>query len=372
MSASSQADLDPTGHLFQRQTTHLEARMSDSHESAANRVIDAIRRQVAVDPNVLEAAKARRDRVRELAQEHDAARAGYNSGSVAHGTANAPLSDTDCGVVLDRRCFPQYGPDGAGLSPKPLLLGFQEWILPRLRADCPHVICEITKRALLFEFHETLELESGIETDPSVDLIVALDRVRAPGLWIPNTEQVRWDPSDPQRHTELFVNTEKRLRVHRARVIRLAKVAVKNDGERKVMCSFNLEALALEHVTQVGSIAESLAGFLLAASEAIASGLTEDPARVSGRIKLPDGVTLEMASRRLGELGGIVANSLAASSEAEARRILSGVFGPQIDDVREDERSSLRRALDSRNGAAAAALIGSPRPLKPRRSYGAQ
>lgn len=346
--------------------------MSSSFESAANRVIDAIRRQVAVDPNVLEAAKARRDRVRELAQEHDAARAGYNSGSVAHGTANAPLSDTDCGVVLDRRTFPQYGPDGAGLFPMPLLLSFQEWILPRLRADYSRVTCEITKRALLFEFHETLEFEGGIETDPSVDLIVGLDRAHAPGLWIPNTERMRWDPSHPQRHTELFANTEKRLRVHRARVIRLAKVAVKNDGERKVMCSFNIEALALEHVTQVGPIAESLAEFLLAASRAIASGLTEDPARVSGPIKLPDGVTLEMASRRLRELGSIVASSLSASSEAEARWILSGIFGPQIDELREGERSRLRRALISRDGAAAAALIGSPRPLKPRRSYGAR
>jgi hypothetical protein len=79
---------------------------------AANAVIDAIRRHIAVRPEVLKAAKHRRDLVRDLATAHPAARAGYNSGSVAHGTANAPLNDTDCGVVLDRRKFPEFGPDG--------------------------------------------------------------------------------------------------------------------------------------------------------------------------------------------------------------------------------------------------------------------
>jgi hypothetical protein len=105
------------------------------------------------------------------------------------------------------------------------------------------VTCEITKRALLFEFHETLEFDGDLRTDPSVDLIVALERRDTAGLWIPNTERPGWDPSHPHRHTELFVNSERELRVHRARVIRLAKVAVKNDGEHKVMCSFNIEAL---------------------------------------------------------------------------------------------------------------------------------
>jgi hypothetical protein len=62
---------------------------SQVHAGAANSVIDAIRRQVAVRSDVLNAAKGRRDRVRELADEHEAARATFNSGSVAHGTANA-------------------------------------------------------------------------------------------------------------------------------------------------------------------------------------------------------------------------------------------------------------------------------------------
>lgn len=338
---------------------------------AANALIDAIRRHVAVREDVLSAAKRRRDRVRELALQHPAARAGFNSGSVAHGTANAPLNDTDCGIVLDRRKYWTYGPDGEGRPPRPLLQEFSDWILPRLRRQYPNVTCEITKRALLFEFNDPLEFEGGVVCDPSVDLIVGLDRRDGPGLWIPNTERPGWDPSDPQRHTELFIATERELRVHRARVVRLAKVAVKNDGDAKVMCSFNIEALALEAVTETSPIAPALSAFLLAASEAIAVSLTDDPAGVSGPIKLPDGVTRAMASHRLEQLGRIVEASLAAESEAEARRILSGVFGPQIDALREDERGRLRDALNARDGVGVASVLGSAREQKPRRSFGA-
>jgi hypothetical protein len=344
---------------------------SQVHAGAANSVIDAIRRQVAVHNDVLNAAKGRRDRVRELADEHAAARATFNSGSVAHGTANAPLHDTDCGVVLDRRKLWAYGPDGDGLPPRPMMESFRDWILPRLRHEYPHVSCEITKRALLFEFHEVLQFEGDVRTDPSVDLVVALERREAPGLWIPNTERPGWDPSHPQRHTELFVTTEHSLRVHRARVVRLAKVAVKNDGELKVMCSFNIEALALELITDAAPIAPALADFLIASSAEIAAKLTDDPAHVSGPIKLPDGVTHAIAARRLGELGQIVAASLSADSEPEARRILSAVFGPQIDAIRDDGRGRLHRALDQRDAAAIATLLATPRPQKPRRSYGA-
>jgi hypothetical protein len=338
----------------------------ESAARAANAVIDAIRRHIAVRPEVLKAAKHRRDLVRDLATGHPAARAGYNSGSVAHGTANAPLDDTDCGVVLDRRKFPEFGPDGDDRLPGPLLESFRDWILPRLREHYPNVTCEITKRALVFEFHEAVTLEAGIEVDPSVDLIVGLDRGNAPGLWIPNTERPGWDPSDPERHTELFVETDLKLRVHRARVVRLAKVAVKNDDDRKVMCSFNIEALALELVTDTGPIAPALAAFLLAASTEIAHSLTKDPAGVSRPIKLPEGITQQQASRRLEELGRIVRASLDAVSESEARRILATVFGPQIDSMREGEAESVDARV--RGGLPAVAVMSQFH--KPTRSDG--
>ena len=36
----------------------------------------------------------------------------FDSGSVAHGTVNKPVSGADRGVVLDRRTYPELGPDG--------------------------------------------------------------------------------------------------------------------------------------------------------------------------------------------------------------------------------------------------------------------
>ena len=335
---------------------------------AANAVIDAIRRHVAVRDEVLRAAKDRRNLVRELANQHPAARGSFNSGSVAHATANAPLNDTDCGVVLDRRKFWTYGPDGDGEPPGPLLESFRDWILSQLHDHYPNVTCEITKRALLFEFHEALTFEGGIVVDPSVDLIVGLDRRDAPGLWIPNTERPGWDPSDPQRHTDLFLDTEQDLRVHRARVIRLAKVAVKNDGDYKVMCSFNLEALALELVTETGSIATALATFLIDASAEIAIELTDDPAGVSGPIKLPEGISQPRAAERLQQLGQIVQASLDAQSESEARRILEGVFGPQIEEMREHEAESVDARMRRGLSAVAAPLLSTS--YRPGRSDG--
>lgn len=334
---------------------------------AANSVMDTIRRHVAVSDEVLRAAKDRRNLVRELAEEHPGARAGYNSGSVAHGTANAPLHDTDCGVVLDRRKFWIYGPDGLGEPPGAMLESFRDWILPQLRHDYPDVTGEITKRALLFEFHDPLTFE-GVVVDPSVDLIVGLDRRNALGLWIPNTERPGWDPSHPQRHTELFVDTEADLRVHRARVIRLAKVAVKNDGDCKVMCSFNIEALGLKLVTATGPIAPSLAMFLLDASAEIALSPTDDPAEVSGPIKLPDGISQADAARRLGQLGQIVGASLHATFESEARQILEAAFGPQIAEMRELEAQSVDARLRHGRSALAAPLVSSS--YRPGRSDG--
>lgn len=81
-------------------------------------------------------------------------------------------------------------------------------------------------------------------------------------------------------------------------MIRLAKAAIKHDAQ-PVMIPFNITALALEHITEVRTLVEGLEHFLAQAASSIRAGLTEDPAKVSGKIKLPDGVTRETASKRL-------------------------------------------------------------------------
>lgn len=61
-------------------------------------------------------------------------------------------------------------------------------------------------------------------------------------MWIPNTEADRWDPSHPEKHTELLTAEPKHLRVVRARAIRLAKAEYKRTATPP-LCSFNVEAL---------------------------------------------------------------------------------------------------------------------------------
>jgi len=335
---------------------------------AANAVIDSIRRHVAVRDEILRAAKERRDLVRDLAQKHPAARSGYNSGSVAHGTANAPAERHRLRCRARSSKVLVLRPGRRREAPAAMLESFRDWILPQLREFDPSATCEISKRALLFEFHQPLTFEGGIVVDPSVDLIIGLDRRDAPGLWIPNTERPGWDPSDPQRHTELFVDTAQDLRVHRARVIRLAKVAIKNDGEHKAMCSFNIEALALQLITETDPIAQALARFLIEASAEIAAALTNDPAGVSGPIKLPDGITQDYAAQRLEQIGTIVHASVEVQSEPEARRILEGVFGPQIEEMREQEAKPIDARMRRGRSAIGAPLLSTS--YRPGRSDG--
>jgi hypothetical protein len=134
------------------------------------------------------------------------------------------------------------------------------------------------------------------------------------------------------------------------------------------MCSFNIEALALELVTETGSIAPALATFLIDASAEIAVELTDDPAGVSGPIKLPEGITQVRAAERLRQLGQSVQASLNAQSEPEARRILEGVFGPQIEEMREHEAKSVDARMRRGLSAVAAPLLSTS--YRPGRSDG--
>ena len=149
-----------------------------------------------------------------------------------------------------------------------------------MRRTYPNATYTITKRAILIEFHEPIDDE-----DPSVDLIVALTRRDAPGLSIPNTEQDCWDPSHPEKHTELLLGPTRTLRVHRARVIRLAKDAI-NETADPVISSFNVEALALLYISEIATIADSLQTLFVNATADLARRPTPDPAGVSKPIRL--------------------------------------------------------------------------------------
>ena len=168
----------------------------------------------------------------------------------------------------------------------------------------------------------------------------------------------------------------KTLRVHRAHVIRLAKRAVKRDefipGRIKVLCSWNLSALALEHITEVRPIGEGLAGLLADAAADIQVALTEDPSPVVERpISLPDGVTQALASERLYEMAEIVTNATGQLSAAGARLELEQLYGAEINAIREHQKNVLNSAFKASDAAAAAAALSIPAPAKLTRSHGA-
>ena len=350
-----------------------------------DKALEEILRHIAVPSDVLREGKDRRNLVCELALLHPAARDTWYSGSIAHGTHNSPLGDADCGVMVNRRSleFRAYGPDadGVGRGPETFIQSFADSILPQVRAaGYPQAEVDLTgNRAIKFLFNEQVDFGEFGAVDPYVDLIVGLDRRDAPGIWIPNRRTNGWDAAHPQKHTELMTERDpQELVVHRAHLIRLGKRAIKRDGlEPRVsaMCSWNFSALALEHVEERVRLAQGLAGLFADASASIAVGLTEDPAEVADPIPLPDGMTNAESARRLANMAAVVQDAGQASSLAEARRVLSALFGVEIDEIRARHHSVVRSsplnpALRSGDAAAITTALGASEALKTTRSHG--
>jgi hypothetical protein len=347
-------------------------------------VVTEILHEIMVPADHLTEAKHRREVVCKLARRHPAARDHWFSGSLAHGTQNAPLGDADCGVMIDRRSteFRAYGPDAGpeGKGPEGFVQSFAAFIEPLLaQAGYPNARIDLSgNRAIKAEFNAPVDLDELGIVDPFVDLIIGLERRDGPGVWIPNRRANAWDPAHPERHTQLMTTGQSDFVAHRAHAIRLQKRAVKRDGLQSgtpAMCSWNLSALALETVTERVAIAAALADAFSAASSSIARQLTDDPAGVAGPIHLPDGITREYASRRLGEMGLIVAKAAESDSIFEARTLLTPLFGVEIDNIRARERNTVTRnplnsALKQGDRAAVTSALGANTLVKPTRSDG--
>jgi hypothetical protein len=337
----------------------------------AEQYLNLVRQRIEADDRVLKEARRRRDRVRALAEQFAGALRSFVSGSLAHGTVNKPVKDADSGVVLDRRDWSELGPDGDGVGSGAIVHDVAQFILVRLRREWPAVTCTITKRAILFEFHEPLGSEDPQE-DPSVDLVVGLTRRDAPGLWIPNTEQERWDPSDPEGHTELMIAEPADLRVFRARIIRLTKTIISADGANAVLISFNIEALAYYHVRAVApTLMDGLSEFLALAAASIGNGATPDPANVSPPIKLPDGISRQQAAQRLQFFASCAAEAQRHRYDAGAALAALGrLFPEQLPEAPTSPKGQLASALATgSSGAVVTNAFGRP-VAKTTRSYG--
>src|SRR5260370_40427158 len=181
-------------------------------------VISGVRNQIDASDAPLGEVRTRLTFVKKIADGFAGALRTYSSGSIAHHTMIAPVTDGDGGVVLDRRSYPQLGPEGGGEAPGEVAEKLCVFLGPEIREHYPHARCGASKRGPKLHFDAPVE-----DQDPTVDLVIALTRRDGQGLWIPNLEKNTWEASDPELHAELLNGGQLAVRRTRRQVIRLAK-----------------------------------------------------------------------------------------------------------------------------------------------------
>lgn len=330
-------------------------------------ILNEIRAKVAADDDVLARARERRNLVAETAMGLPGALRRFSSGSLAHGTVNAPVTDADSGVVLDRRRYPELGPDGEGEGPAEVVEKLCELVGRRMREKYPEARVTTSKRGLKINFSTPLKGQ-----DPTVDLIVTLTRKDADGLWIPKLNTDEWDASHPERHTELFTSGPRSLRALRARVVRLGK-AWNKQWDEPALSSFNISALAWEYVNDEGTpLDEALTGFFAYARDEIEKANTNDPAGVSDPIRLL--VSRETAVKRLSTATEQLERALKnEDDEGIVRDALATIFRDFVGPPAKSKSAfaaALRKGNEGVSITTGGLALGGAKPLKTTRSYG--
>ncbi len=297
-----------------------------------NELFEEARGRIAISDDVLKEARKRRDEIRGIVDEEFDTLRTFGSGSLAHGTQNDPLNDADAGVVLDRRIYEDLGPDRDG--PCAIVEEIRGVLRTRLKEEYPKVrFFTGGHRAIRINFMEPIQPNGDNFT---ADLIVAIRRDEG-GLWIPNLDNDSWDPSDPERHVELIVARNKETSSRFARILRLAKHANAHHG--KTIVSFNVAALGLEVIAEKVSLPEGLALFLRHAADSLDEGLTEDPAGISGPIKVNVSRRKDAAKKfkGLAELSEQALEFDADGHTAQAQRNWSKVLPGAIDPPKDED-----------------------------------
>lgn len=328
-------------------------------------VISDVREQIDASDAPLAEARARLALVKGIAGGFPGALRTYSSGSIAHHTMIAPVTDGDGGVVLDRRSYPQLGPDGDGEEPRVVTEKLCALLGPEIRQRYPNARCGTSKRGPKIRFGEPVEGQ-----DPTVDLVVALTRRNGDGLWIPNLEKNTWEASDPEQHAALFNGGPLALRRTRRQVIRLAK-AWNRQFSDPAFCSFHLSALALECVHGGLGLPAALGQFFSDAAVSLRRGSTGDPAGLSPALKLR--VSRDTAIARLDKAAEAVSLALEHDGDlAVARASLAVVFWDYIDAPEVSPLAAAVRTLRPRTPVTTASLglAGAVALVKPARAYG--
>lgn len=336
--------------------------------SNTSSILRDVRVALAPSDDILKETRARRRRVLKIAATFPGVRDRFNSGSIAHGTANSDL-DADCGVILDRRTYPDLGPDGEGDGSKEIVKEVRDHISDGFADENEDIDVQLTKRrAIQVTFNDEVD---GF--DPKVDLIVGLERKGGPGIWIPNLLEDDWDPSHPAEHTRLFTSGGKQLVQVRARAVRLAKGwngQYKNPG----LSSFNLESLAWECVAETMTEGEALAEIFVHGAKELAGDETDDPAEVSGPIRLL--LDRDAVVSRLEKAAELMARAIDNEDDEKlARETLAELFWDHVEPPK-DSKSKAAFAAAARTGeglsvgAGGLQLDRSGRTLKVTRPYG--
>jgi hypothetical protein len=206
--------------------------------------------------------------------------------------------------------------------------------------------------------------------DPTVDLVCALTRRGADGLWIPNLKTDTWEASHPEKHVELLNTGSVALLRVRRRVVRLAKVWNKQFVQPG-FSSHNLSMIALEAVTGGENLAVALAGYFAHAAQQVAEGDTRDPAGVSKDVPLL--ISRDAAVARLDRAAVALADALVHDDDDETtvRSALAKVYWKYVDDPGTPALGATVTGLQS--GPITTSMLGLAGPTLPvrrTRAYG--
>lgn len=225
-------------------------------------------------------------------------------------------------------------------------------LLTGLRTVYPLVTVKPMKRGLLIEMHEPVDEDQ----DPTVDLVIALNRRQDNALWIPKMEEdgtATWSPGHPKKHLQLLRSGSEDLVRVRSRVVRLGK-AWKNQFEHAGICSFNIAALALEAIKFPEPLDQALLRFFEYSAAALAIAETDDPAGVSGPIHVDDQPGRPEVVRRLERSAASMRQALAHDDDLDTvTELMRLVFPDQV-----KPRSAQVRIADALRSRSSAVGLG--------------
>lgn len=317
--------------------------------SVQDDLLNEVRTKIEARPESLNEARKRLQLVRDSASSFYGSLRTYRSGSLAVHTMNEPVTDGDGGLVLNRNYYPTLGPDGGGGAPGDVVDDLCDYLRPRIRNEYPDAKMHTSKRGPKIYFGQPVNGD-----DPTVDLVVAMNRREGSGLWIPNLQKGTWEASDPEQHVQLLNGDQPGFRSTRRKIIRLAK-AWNKQFWTPGSSSFEISMWALEFVEPGQGMANGLrALFNEAAARLEAGAPTRDPAGVSANLRLL--IAADTMATRLRSAASHMATAVSSDDADEVREALSLVFWKYIDAPGSRALKAAAGVLRNNRPVAAAAL----------------